>query len=476
MSNEMSGFIRAIAMPRVAKFYAVRAGRVPGVYAAWPDAERQVRGFPGAVYKSFPTHADAARWVAADETPSAAPAAPDAAPAGALLVYTDGSHIKGTPRRGIGAYCAHAGREFRLSRDMSHLPADASNPTLEVLAAAAVLPHLARARAHAVVCADYVGVVRYINGDWRPKPAAPGDGAFRAAVRDLCAQLARMRAAGLHVSARHVPGHAGVPGNEKADCLAKLRGDVDEFAEMESHGVYRKQPAKERAGRLGHPDVVGAAARRGRRRGVDVHDAHALRAQPGEVGHERRHGPRHADDEHQRAGAVADQRVGAPARVRDRAREHVIVKEQDGRARRAAARRAARHVAAAHGAHVELRRAVDRGDARGVGAGALVQAVDVGRDDPRVGARQEVVARVRLRGVDGRAEAVRKEKVRDARPLAPRDAEAREHEADGAEAAPQPAGRAGRAERAHARLGRRAGAGERDERAALAQQPQHRVA
>ena len=39
------------------KFYAVRNGRVPGVYMTWADCEKQVKGFGGAIYKSFPTEA-----------------------------------------------------------------------------------------------------------------------------------------------------------------------------------------------------------------------------------------------------------------------------------------------------------------------------------------------------------------------------------------------------------------------------------
>ncbi|MDK2786695.1 MAG: ribonuclease H-related protein, partial [Thermotoga sp.] len=35
------------------KYYAVRKGRVPGIYESWEEAEKQVKGFPGAEYKSF---------------------------------------------------------------------------------------------------------------------------------------------------------------------------------------------------------------------------------------------------------------------------------------------------------------------------------------------------------------------------------------------------------------------------------------
>lgn len=43
------------------KFYVVWKGSRPGVYATWADCERQVKGFQGAKFKSFPTLAQAER-------------------------------------------------------------------------------------------------------------------------------------------------------------------------------------------------------------------------------------------------------------------------------------------------------------------------------------------------------------------------------------------------------------------------------
>ncbi len=42
------------------KFYVVWTGRQPGVYDNWPDAEEQVREFPGARFKAYPDPASAA--------------------------------------------------------------------------------------------------------------------------------------------------------------------------------------------------------------------------------------------------------------------------------------------------------------------------------------------------------------------------------------------------------------------------------
>ena len=50
------------------KFYAVRVGKIPGVYQIWSQAEEQVKGFSGAEYKSFATEEEAIRYISAEKT------------------------------------------------------------------------------------------------------------------------------------------------------------------------------------------------------------------------------------------------------------------------------------------------------------------------------------------------------------------------------------------------------------------------
>ncbi|GMF13214.1 unnamed protein product [Phytophthora lilii] len=44
-------------------FYAVKVGRIPGVYTTWAEAEQQVQGFPNAKHKKFSTEAEAREYV-----------------------------------------------------------------------------------------------------------------------------------------------------------------------------------------------------------------------------------------------------------------------------------------------------------------------------------------------------------------------------------------------------------------------------
>src|SRR5699024_10347610 len=41
------------------KYYAVRKGRNPGIYTSWDSCLKEVKGFSGAIYKSFKTKAEA---------------------------------------------------------------------------------------------------------------------------------------------------------------------------------------------------------------------------------------------------------------------------------------------------------------------------------------------------------------------------------------------------------------------------------
>lgn len=47
----------------MAKFYAVRVGKKPGIYTTWAEAELQVKGYPGAKHKSFPTEEEAIAYM-----------------------------------------------------------------------------------------------------------------------------------------------------------------------------------------------------------------------------------------------------------------------------------------------------------------------------------------------------------------------------------------------------------------------------
>ena len=63
------------------KYYAVRKGRTTGIFTDWPTTEASVKGFTGAIYKSFPTYEAAEEFLNVDTAPPPPAPVPAAAPA-----------------------------------------------------------------------------------------------------------------------------------------------------------------------------------------------------------------------------------------------------------------------------------------------------------------------------------------------------------------------------------------------------------
>ncbi|MED6164781.1 hypothetical protein PIB30_093460, partial [Stylosanthes scabra] len=45
------------------KYYAVRVGKIPGIYRSWEEVDELVTGFPGAQHKSFWTYEEAVAYM-----------------------------------------------------------------------------------------------------------------------------------------------------------------------------------------------------------------------------------------------------------------------------------------------------------------------------------------------------------------------------------------------------------------------------
>ena len=68
----------------MAKFYAVKEGRKPGIYHTWDECKEQVNGYSGAVYKSFTNEEEAKAFIKKEERKVSDDLG--------LLAYVDGSY------------------------------------------------------------------------------------------------------------------------------------------------------------------------------------------------------------------------------------------------------------------------------------------------------------------------------------------------------------------------------------------------
>lgn len=236
------------------KFYAIfnRDTHQKIVKDSWDEAQKFILG-KNVAHKSFPDMANAQRFLTMQEmvggdassptkTVPAEPAQTSPAKTAprydpeVMMIYTDGSHIKGTQRKGAGGVVYYRNEEFTFSvdpLDVAKYHEKASNPTMEMLAARYVLERLTeiwgnarkpRVRLHA----DYQGVPHYLTGRWKPiKPnGTPGVDDFRNEARALVDAAKPWKAA---LTALWVRGHSNDPGNDRADQMAGMYERVDQL-------------------------------------------------------------------------------------------------------------------------------------------------------------------------------------------------------------------------------------------------------
>lgn len=189
------------------KYYAVQAGRVPGIYTTWNDCQKQVIGYKGARYKSFPTMEAAKAYMDGSE---AADAAGKEVVQKGWAIYVDGSFLNGRYGWGFAAYrdgvLIHTANGFDDKEEAAalHNVAGELKATIE-----AVRWAKEEGFSPITIYHDYAGISEWALGHWKTN-------------RDLTRRYADYISRHLSwVNFCKVTGHTGVVGNEMADKLAK---------------------------------------------------------------------------------------------------------------------------------------------------------------------------------------------------------------------------------------------------------------
>lgn len=211
------------------KYYAVAVGRSTGIYTDWATAEKQVKGFAAAKFKSFPTRAEAEAWL---ENPvyrkkegqkkyrpdaGSNPAQEQYDPA-VIIVYTDGGSINNPGPGGYGVVIENEGKRREFSGGFRHT----TNNRMEMMAAIVALRELQNCGKKIILSSDssYLvnGIVKGWAKKWRSNGWRKSDGQPVLNV-DLWRELLALLD-GVDVSFKWVKGHAGHELNERCDHLA----------------------------------------------------------------------------------------------------------------------------------------------------------------------------------------------------------------------------------------------------------------
>uniref|UniRef100_T1JJN0 ribonuclease H n=1 Tax=Strigamia maritima TaxID=126957 RepID=T1JJN0_STRMM len=200
-------------------YYAVAKGRNAGVYNSWDECKAQTAGYSGSQFKKFSSESDAMNFVS---EPTSAHGYSQKTSTRGAEVYTDGAceYNGGSGAKGgIGVYWG-PGNSKNVSEP---LKGRQTNNRAEIRAAMRAvsqakengLPDLTiKTDSEFLVKSQTKWMDNWQRNDW--KTASGGPVKNRADFEELN-DVSR----GINVTYKHVPGHAGNPGNEAADRLAR---------------------------------------------------------------------------------------------------------------------------------------------------------------------------------------------------------------------------------------------------------------
>ncbi len=236
-------------------YYAVKQGKVPGIYRTWDACKAQVHGYPGAIYKGFERLEEAEAFLGGGKLPdtlvreaqgaytvnlepkaaqfqdTAAPQPsswewaslilaekpcddPEYAGVGTSAVaYVDGSYQHALGKFSCGVVLFLDGKELNLAREYDDPDlVSMRNVAGEIKGAELAMAYcLAHEIPELTIYHDYQGIASWCTREWQAKKQGTMD--YRN-FYDMASKKVAIRFC-------KVKGHTGVTYNEKADQLAK---------------------------------------------------------------------------------------------------------------------------------------------------------------------------------------------------------------------------------------------------------------
>lgn len=208
------------------KYYGVHKGFEPGVYDNWDDCNKQVKGFPGSVFKGFSTRSEAEVFVENGGLESGAEKSAvvksRSEMAGKVNVdfdtskpyaFVDGSFNPSTGVFGYGGFVCFDGQKVPVmgSGDDKEL-ASMRNVAGEIYGAMAAVETAEKLGIKdLIVLYDYRGIEEWATGCWAANKS--GTRAYK--------EFMQSSERSVQVSFQKVPAHTGIEGNEMADVMAK---------------------------------------------------------------------------------------------------------------------------------------------------------------------------------------------------------------------------------------------------------------
>lgn len=204
------------------KYYAVRVGRVPGVYTVWSECQENINGYPGAIYKSFSTKEEAERFINNDNNASIDESEEAIARVysnSEAIAYVDGCYndIKGEYAYGVVMF--YEGRELHFAEKFSNKGmVEMCNVAGEIEGAKRAMKFCLENQINSIdIIYDYEGIEKWCTGAWRTN---------KIGTQEYKKYYNRINKT-THVNFVKVKSHSGNKYNELADQLAKSALGID---------------------------------------------------------------------------------------------------------------------------------------------------------------------------------------------------------------------------------------------------------
>lgn len=188
------------------KYYAVKNGRQTGIYNSWSECEAQVKGYKGALYKSFASYDDACDYLEEKKSVSLSQ--------NGLIAYVDGSYNVKTQEYGYGCVLIEGASVIKKFYGKGDIPEYASmrNVAGEIIASM-VSTKYAIEHGYDFICIyyDYEGIEKWATHQWKANKEKTK---MYASFMDESKKI-------IDISFMKVLAHSGDQFNDMADSLAK---------------------------------------------------------------------------------------------------------------------------------------------------------------------------------------------------------------------------------------------------------------